>query len=55
MCLLRIRAWQRTGPVATLYEWDEDIPEFETVLAEANKARAFQATFVGAEAESRGA
>ena len=28
----------RTGTVATLYEWDEDIPEFEVVHAEALKA-----------------
>jgi uncharacterized protein (UPF0276 family) len=34
------RAWKRTGPVATLYEWDEDIPGFEVVHAEALKARA---------------
>ena len=32
------RAWQRTGPVATLYEWDADIPEFDALLAEARKA-----------------
>jgi hypothetical protein len=32
------RAWARTGPTATLYEWDEDIPEFEVVHAEARKA-----------------
>lgn len=32
------RAWARTGPVATLYEWDEDIPSFEVVHAEALKA-----------------
>ena len=32
------RAWQRTGPTATLYEWDADIPEFATLLAEAQKA-----------------
>jgi uncharacterized protein len=31
-------AWARTGPTATLYEWDEDIPEFEVVHAEARKA-----------------
>jgi uncharacterized protein (UPF0276 family) len=36
------RAWQRTGPVATLYEWDADIPEFEELLAEARKARQFR-------------
>jgi hypothetical protein len=34
------RAWQRTGPVATLYEWDENIPEFEVVHAEALRAKA---------------
>jgi uncharacterized protein len=31
-------AWARTGPTATLYEWDEDIPAFEVVHAEARKA-----------------
>ena len=36
------RAWRRTGPVATLYEWDEDIPAFDVLLAEAMKARACQ-------------
>jgi uncharacterized protein (UPF0276 family) len=36
------RAWKRTGPVATLYEWDEDIPDFEVVHAEALKARAWR-------------
>lgn len=48
------RAWQRTGPVATLYEWDEDIPALEVVVAEAQKARAYQleteAAVVAAEA-----
>jgi uncharacterized protein (UPF0276 family) len=34
------RAWSRTGPTATLYEWDESIPEFDVVLAEAQKALA---------------
>jgi hypothetical protein len=36
---LYARAWQRTGATATLYEWDEDIPPFEVVHAEALKAR----------------
>jgi len=35
-------AWQRTGPTATLYEWDEDIPAFEVVHAEALKARTYR-------------
>jgi hypothetical protein len=31
-------AWERTGPVSTLLEWDENIPEFSVVHAEARKA-----------------
>jgi len=33
-------AWRRTGPAATLYEWDEDIPAFDVLHEEALKARA---------------
>jgi len=36
---LYARAWRRTGAVATLFEWDEDIPPFEVVHEEALKAR----------------
>ncbi len=36
------RAWARTGSVSTLYEWDENVPDFETVHAEALKARVHQ-------------
>jgi uncharacterized protein (UPF0276 family) len=36
------RAYKRTGPTSTLYEWDEDIPDLEVVLAEARKALAYQ-------------
>jgi uncharacterized protein (UPF0276 family) len=36
------RAYKRTGPTATLYEWDDDIPTLDVVLAEAQKARAYQ-------------
>ena len=32
-------AYERTGAVATLLEWDQDIPSFEVVHAEALKAR----------------
>lgn len=32
----------RTGGAATLLEWDEDIPDFDTVHAEARKARAYR-------------
>jgi hypothetical protein len=35
-------AWARTGPTATLYEWDEDIPELDVLLAEAHKARQYR-------------
>jgi uncharacterized protein (UPF0276 family) len=35
---LYAHAIARTGPRATLYEWDEDIPAFATVHAEAKKA-----------------
>jgi len=34
------RAYARTGATATLYEWDEDIPAFDVLLAEARKALA---------------
>lgn len=34
------RATRRIGAVSTLIEWDEEIPEFGTVLKEASRARA---------------
>jgi uncharacterized protein (UPF0276 family) len=34
------RALGKTGPVSTLIEWDEDIPDLATLLAEADKAKA---------------
>jgi uncharacterized protein (UPF0276 family) len=40
---LYARSVARTGLVATLYEWDEDIPEFDVLLAEARKAAAYRA------------
>jgi uncharacterized protein (UPF0276 family) len=33
---------ERTGPVPTLIEWDDEIPELPVVLAEAGKARAIR-------------
>jgi uncharacterized protein (UPF0276 family) len=36
------RAWAHTGGAATLYEWDEDIPELEVLLREARQALQFQ-------------
>ena len=32
-------AWKKGGPFPTLIEWDEQIPDFETVLLEVEKAR----------------
>lgn len=34
------------GPVATLIEWDKDLPELDILLAEADKAETFMATAV---------
>lgn len=34
-------AWQKTGGVATLLEWDGNIPSFDECLAELHKARNF--------------
>jgi hypothetical protein len=39
---------ERTGPVSTLVEWDQDIPSLDAVLDEADRARA-----VLAEVEAR--
>ena len=49
------RAWKRTGPTATLYEWDENIPEFEVLLAEARKALAWREEPALAAAQPHGA
>jgi hypothetical protein len=51
---LYARAWERTGPAATLYEWDEDIPELDVLVAEAQKARSFQRQGRAAVAGARG-
>jgi len=48
------RAVERSGNVATLLEWDEDIPEFEVVHREALKARAFRDASEPVAAESGG-
>jgi uncharacterized protein (UPF0276 family) len=40
-CLYR-KALERFGAVSTLVEWDEDVPELSTVLAEADKARCIE-------------
>ncbi len=36
------RSLARTGNQAALYEWDEDVPAFDVLLAEAEKARAYR-------------
>jgi uncharacterized protein (UPF0276 family) len=35
---LYARICARTGPVSTLFEWDEAVPTFDEVRAEARKA-----------------
>lgn len=47
---LYARSVRRTGNVSSLYEWDEDIPDFETVHAEARKAGAYRDTVLAAAA-----
>ncbi len=37
------RAVRRTGAVSTLVEWDDDIPEWDVLAAEAGKARTLRA------------
>lgn len=44
------RAIRRTGPVSTLIEWDDHIPPFADLVAEANKARAARDEVTGARA-----
>ncbi|HWO09757.1 MAG TPA: DUF692 family protein, partial [Polyangiaceae bacterium] len=40
----------RTGPVSTLIEWDDEIPDFDVLAAEAEKARAVREAVLGARA-----
>jgi uncharacterized protein len=46
------RACARTGLVSTLYEWDDDIPAFEVMHAEALKAAAIRAELTRQPAEA---
>lgn len=32
-------AWKKGGPFPTLIEWDDNIPDFDTVLREAHRAK----------------
>ena len=41
-------AVRRFGPVSTLVEWDDRIPAFEEVVAEADRARTAEAEVIGA-------
>jgi len=40
-------AVQRCGPVSTLVEWDDDVPEWDVLRAEAEYARAIEADVLG--------
>ena len=45
---------ERTGPVATLLEWDADIPEFEVLHEEALKVRAYRGHAQAETVQTRG-
>jgi uncharacterized protein len=45
-------AWQRTGGVATMLEWDNHIPEFDDYHAELLKARKYMAGIAAPDAET---
>jgi uncharacterized protein (UPF0276 family) len=44
-------AVRRFGPVPTLVEWDDRIPPFEELVAEADRARALEAEVLDAYAQ----
>lgn len=46
-------ACKLTGPVSTLIEWDDEIPEFEVLAAEAEKARAAREEAVASASPAR--
>ncbi len=48
-------ACERVGPVSTLIEWDDDIPPFDVLVAEADKARAIRRAVLGEGRVTRGA
>ena len=45
-------ATRRVGPVASLVEWDEDIPEWDELEAESLRARAARDEALGGEASA---
>jgi uncharacterized protein (UPF0276 family) len=47
------RALARTGPTATLLEWDDRIPRFEEVHNEALKACKYLDAVIGADQEQQ--
>ncbi len=46
---LYARALKRLGPVSTLIEWDDQIPEFDRLVQEVERARAVAAAALGSE------
>lgn len=48
------RALARCGPVATLIEWDDEIPGWEVLAAEAERARGMRAGVLDAPGHARG-
>ena len=51
---LYARALERVGPVSTLIEWDDEIPAFEVVHQEAERAKAIRQRTLGASRSSAG-
>lgn len=49
------RTIERTGPVSTMVEWDDDIPAFDVVWAEVEKARAVAADVTAESARTKAA
>lgn len=50
---LFVAAWKRIGPRAAMVEWDEQIPAFDVVRAEVERARALVAAPTGARGARR--
>jgi len=40
------------GPVSTLVEWDEEVPDYDVLVAQAERARALEAEVLGQNARS---
>jgi uncharacterized protein (UPF0276 family) len=48
------RALRRVGPTSTLVEWDEEIPAWDVLAAEAERTRVVRAEALGGAARGEG-